>query len=93
MTTMMSLKALYIFIEWELLMIILNSHFTNSPTRDKFTISNHYNLTGNLCEKHVTQLGIEPRTFGLLCHFSTPEMSDHTNCPWYNLYLLYPLAI
>ena len=22
---------------------------------------------GNLCEKHVTQLGIEPRTFGLPC--------------------------
>ena len=36
-------------------------------------------LTGNLCEKIVTQLGIEPSTFGLPCQRSTPELSDHTD--------------
>ena len=75
-------------------MIIFKSHSTHFPTREKVTTSNHNNLTGNLCEKHVTQLGIKPRTFGLTCKGSTPELSDHTdghvihtNCPWQNLYL------
>ena len=34
-------------------MIIFKSHTTHSPTREKATTSKHYNLTGNLCEKHV----------------------------------------
>ena len=59
-------------------MIIFKSHFTHSPTWEKVTTSNHYNLTGNLCEKHVTQLGIEPKTFGLRCQCSTAELSNRT---------------
>ena len=80
-------------------MIIFKSYSTHSLTREKATLSNNYNLTGNLCEKNVTQLGIEPRTFGLPCQCSIPELSDHTdghviqtNCPWFNLYLAIALS-
>ena len=41
-------------------MIIFKSHSTHSRTKEKVITSNHYNLTGSLCEKHVIQLGIEP---------------------------------
>ena len=54
-------------------MIIFKSHSTQSLTREKVTTSNHYNLIDNLCEKHVTQLGIKLRTFDFPCQCSTPE--------------------
>ena len=70
----------FIFLtKWELLMIIFKISLSHSPTREKeVTTSNHYNLTGNLCEKHVNKLGIKPRTFGLPCQCSAPKLSDHT---------------
>ena len=47
-------------------MKIFKSQSTHSLTTEKVTTaSNHYNVTANLCEKHGSQLGIEPRTFGL----------------------------
>ena len=50
--------------------------------KEKVTTSNHYNLTGSLCEKHVTKMGIEkPMTYGLMCQCSTSELSDHTTEP------------
>ena len=59
------------------ILIIFKSHSTPSPSTEKVTSSNHYNLTENLCEKHVTQLGIEPRTFGLACQCATPQLDGH----------------
>ena len=52
-------------------MITFKSHSTHCPTREKITTCN---LTGNLCEKHVTQLGIEPRT---LLELTVPKL-DHS---------------
>ena len=48
-------------------MILLKSHFTYSLTREKVTTSNHDYLTGNLCEKHVIELGIELRKLFNTC--------------------------
>ena len=78
-----------------LFMIIFKSHSTHPPTREKVTTSNHYNLTGNLCEKRVTQPSLEPKTFGLPCQRSTPELlvSDHTTAHGTTCTLLYPLGI
>ena len=57
---------------------MFRSHSTYCPTREKITIINHYNLTGNLCVKHLTQQGTEPRIFSLQYQLSNPELSDHT---------------
>ena len=37
--------------------MIFKSDSTHSPTREKVTTSNLYNLIGNLCEKHLTPTG------------------------------------
>ena len=67
-------------------LIIFKSPSTHSPTRKKVTASNHYNLTGNLCEKYVTQLGIDPgslslRAYALSLSYPITQMDGHVIIP------------
>ena len=67
-------------------MIIFKSYLIYSPTREKVTASKHYNLKGSLCEKHVTQLEIEGRTFSLTV--PTLGVECQTEDLWLNVPML-----